>query len=113
MLLENIPLYPEIGQNDAAIGYNVDGEFTVGFWPNWGPPYYGEGFYLAADEDGPGGHPWTYIAPDMGPYPSGWQHPRVLNLFRECRSVGIGLYYDEIPAPAEATSWSRLKSLFR
>jgi len=108
---DNIPLWPEIGQNDASIGASVSGEFTIGFWGNWGPPFSIAGFFIAADVDGAGGRPWTYIAPDLG-VPSGWQHPNVVGPFDDCHSLGIGLYYDDVPSPAEASSWGRLKALF-
>jgi len=110
VVFENVPRWPEVGQNDVAVGVIVSGEFTVGFWGNWEPYPWG-GYFIAADEDGAGGRPWVYIAPGHG-LPSGWQHPGVVPIFRDCRSLGIGLYYGESPTPVEAPSWGRVKRLF-
>ena len=38
----------------------VEGEFTVGIWCDW--PTDVIGFYVGADENGPGGHPWTNVS---------------------------------------------------
>jgi len=106
---DNIPLWPEVGENAVAIDHAVDGEFTIGYWPDWGP-YPGEpGFFCAADESGPKGHPWTYVAPGIG-LPSGWQDPDVA--FGDCRSLGIGLYFHEGLTPARGPTWGAVKSLF-
>jgi hypothetical protein len=65
---------------------------------------------MAADETGSGGHPWTYIAPDIG-VPSGWQPPNFV--FDDCHGLGIGLYYDDVPTRIEAPTWGTLKAPFR
>jgi hypothetical protein len=110
VVFQNIPFWPQIGQNDVSIGVVVSGEFTIGFWGNWGPPFSSADFYIAVDED-VDGHPWTYIAPDIGP-PSGWQHPSVVGPMHDCRSLGIGVYYGDPPTPVDATSWSHVKRLY-
>jgi hypothetical protein len=112
VVFENLQTWPQVGQHDVAIGATVSGEFTIGFWPDWGPPPAPELYFIASDEDGADGHPWTYIAP-ASVYPSGWQHPNAVGAFEGCRSLGIGLYYDEPPTPVEAPTWGALKSLFR
>ncbi len=113
---ENIPVWPAIGRNNVSLTLDVDDEFTVGCWGRW------EGqscwWYFAADEDGEAGHPWTYIAPDIG-YPSGWQHPAVV--FGGTRSMGMGVYFTNEPTSvpdsqedqgAPGTTWGSIKALF-
>jgi hypothetical protein len=109
ILFDNIPIWPEVGQSDVAIGLVVSGEFTVGYWGNWGPGTL-EAWFTAVDYDGSLGRPWTYVAPDLG-LPTGWQNPDVL--FPPVTSLGIGLYYGDVPVPAEAPTWGALKALFR
>ena len=66
--------------------------------------------YVCADESGPGGHPWTNIAPGIG-YPSGWQNPNVV--WPNCRSLGIGATITEEPSPVESVTWGAIKTLFQ
>lgn len=106
-LPENVPPWPTIGQNDFPIGLGVSGEFTVGYWADHSSaicPY-----YIAADLNGPGGHPWVNIAPGIG-YPTGWQDPSMI--WGPTQSLGIGVYFQPPPTEVTSETWGRLKSLF-
>lgn len=105
----NVPYWPQIGENDVPVELEVEGEFTIGFWGDWSSQV--AAFFIAVDQNGGGGHPWTYVAPEIG-YPAGWHHP-VDAGWHDCVSLGIGVYYTAEPTPANATSWSRVKRLFR
>jgi len=104
----NTSYWPTCVENDIEIGCCVNGDFAVGYWADW-PGGCCE-YWCCADENGPGGHPWTCIAPGIG-YPSGWQHPNVV--FSECVSMGIGVTVTEDPSPVESETWGALKSFFR
>ena len=103
----NVPYWPTIGQNDFEVGCTVSGEFTLGFWSN--NPYFNP-YFIASDENGPGGHPWTNIAPGIG-YPTGWNHPNVV--WPDCQSLGIGFYVLEAPSPVSVGTWGSIKALFK
>lgn len=105
--LDNIPYWPDCGQNDIAIECCVSGEFTVGWWADFTDQQLQ--WYMCADENGPGGHPWTCIMPGIG-YPTGWQHPEIV--FGECQSLMIGAYFEAGPSPSQSPSWGRIKALF-
>lgn len=47
------------------------------------------GWFVATDEDGPSGYPWTNVAPGIG-FPTGWQH--AADIFGACQSFGFGVY---------------------
>jgi len=100
--------WPSCLENDIEIGCCVGGDFAVGYWGDW--PDAGCPYYCCADENGPGGHPWTCIARGIG-YPSGWRHPNVV--FSECVSMGIGVTVTEVPSPPESETWGALKTFFR
>ena len=113
----NIPFWPDYGQNDVSIGCDVTGEFTLGFWANfWASA---PQWYICADEDGPGGYPWTCIAPDIG-YQTGWNHVSVV--FPDCKSLLIGAFFNRDPSgieefpedgpPAQSPTWGRIKAIF-
>jgi hypothetical protein len=59
--------------------------------------------------DGPGGHPWTCIAPGIG-YPSGWQDPSVV--WGETQSMGCSVNFEQ-STPIEPATWAVVKALFR
>ncbi len=74
------------------------------------------------DEDGPGGCPWTCIAPDIG-YPTGWAHPNIVWDPGLCKSLFIAPFFaprnpadvEEFPegaGAAEFGSWGQIKALF-
>jgi len=103
----NVGYWPDCNENNIEIGCCVSGDFAVGYWqPLWAGVC---PFYCCADENGPGGHPWTCIAPGIG-YPSGWQNPDVV--WPDCVSLGIGATIIEGPSPAESRTWGAVKALF-
>ncbi len=105
--LYNVPYWPTVGQNDLFFGRDVHTDFTVGYWADFSASPCG--WYLAADQDGFGGHPWTNIAPGTG-YPTGWQRPDVV--WSACQSLGIGAV-DGMISPVESATWGQLKQLLR
>jgi hypothetical protein len=102
-----IPVWPEIGQFDVDLNIAVSGPFTVGYWGNW--PGTLNAWFCAADTDGPGGAPWTCIAPEIG-YPTGWSDPSIV--WGATQSMGCAAYFEQA-TPVEAETWGTLKSLFR
>ncbi len=101
-------IWPEISQHDVEIvEYINEAEFTVGLWADLGVEPCS--WYIAVDEDGPEGHPWTNVAPGVG-YPTGWQHPAVI--WGVTSSLGIGFYWGPF-SPIESETWGRVKRLFR
>jgi hypothetical protein len=101
-------LWPNISQHDVEVmSFVTQGEFTVGLWADTGAGSCT--WFIASDEDGPGGHPWTFALPGAG-YPTGWQHPG--EVWPGCRSLGIGLYWGPF-SPTESPSWGAIKRLFR
>lgn len=110
---EQIAFWPEISTHDVQVCCQTDGDHFVGYWPAW--PLNGAVWFVAGDEDGPGGGcPRTKIAPDIG-YPSGWQHPEVVATFSGCQALGIREYSglgDCAPTPARTTTWGRVKALY-
>ena len=117
----NIPFWPECGQNDFHVGCDVTGEFTLGFWADFSQQ--APQWYICVDENEPGGHPWTCIAPGIGE-PTGWHHPEVVgDPWTECKSLFIAPFFaprdpagvEELPAgdgsPPPKT-WGQIKALF-
>ncbi len=105
---QQIGFWPSITQNDFEIGYCLDGEFTVGYWADFSTDVCG--WYIASDEDGFGGYPWTNVAPGIG-FPTGWQSPAVV--WGVCQSLGFGVYFEEGGmTPVESATWGEIKSLF-
>ena len=100
--------WPSVSQHDADIpdcAFSGDA-LTVGYWGNW--PGQGVGWYVAGDHNGPGGHPWTNLAPGSG-YGTGWADPSIV--WGGVMSLGLGLYYGE-PTPARSATWGVVKALF-
>ncbi len=109
-VLTNIPFWPSVGQNNLEVGegWCVNETFTVGYWADFSLSECW--WYVASDESGVGGYPWTNIAPGIG-YPTGWQDPSVV--WESCRSLGIGVFFDAGgPSPAQSPTWGRIKVLF-
>jgi len=102
----DIAYWPEVSEHVVPLNLPVTGTVSVGFWPTW----VGElaPLYVAVDQDGPGGCPWTNIAPDIG-YPDGWQHPGIV--WGEVQSLGIGVTTQNTTA-VESSSWSAINSLY-
>lgn len=110
---QNLPIWPEVGDNIYITQLYIETDITVGFWGNW--PGMPAGFEVGADEEGiDTGHPWTNIAPGL-PWPSGWQHPDVVWDYprRHTESLGLGIDVDRGPSPVVAPTWGSVKSLFR
>jgi hypothetical protein len=105
--LTNVPFWPSIGQSNVQVGANVTGEFSVGYWADFSAAVCA--WYIASDEDGFGGYPWTNIAPGIG-YPTGWNHPAIV--WGACQSLGFGVYFGEGTTPVEAATWGKIKDLF-
>jgi hypothetical protein len=106
-----ILFWPSVSFHDVEVGeVPSPGPHFIGFWPNW-PGH--QGWYLGADEDGPGlGSPRTKIAPGLG-YPTGWNHPVIVPQFSNCRDLAIREYCIEVPpTAARKTTWGRIKSLY-
>jgi hypothetical protein len=107
--LAPVPFWPTVGQKDIEMDVTVSGDFTVGYWGDFPGSY--ALFFCAADENGPGGHPWTCIAPGIG-YPSGWQNPSVIEPWAQVKALGCGVYFEQ-GTPVESETWGALKALFR
>jgi hypothetical protein len=105
--MTNIPWWPAVGQNDVEMDVLVTAPFTMGYWGPW--PEASAWYFCAADQNGPGGHPWTCIAPGIG-YPSGWQDPAVV--WPNAKSMGCGVYFEQ-STPAESETWGAIKAMFR
>ena len=104
---ESVPSWPTVAQNDIEMNIAVTGPFTIGCWGNW--PGAGNAYFVAADENGPGGHPWTCIAPGQD-YPSGWQNPAIV--WPNAKSMGCGVYFEQ-GTPVESESWGSIKAFYR
>lgn len=113
-----IPFWPECGENRFYIGCDVTSEFTLGFWADFSHDI--QDWYVCADENGPGGYPWTCISPAQ-PHYTGWHHVNVV--FPDCKSMVIGPLFnprdpagvDECPEggpPAESPTWGQIKAIF-
>lgn len=104
--------WPEISAHDIQVCCETGGDHFVGYWGNW--PLLQAGWYIAADENGPGsGCPRTKFAPGIG-YPTGWGHPNLVPIF-QCRDLGIREYAglgDCEPTPAGKSTWGRIKALY-
>jgi hypothetical protein len=102
-----IGFWPTITMHEIEIGCCVDGEFTVGYWGDFVDQACG--WYVAYDQNGFGGYPWTCFAPGAG-YPTGWGDPNLMGY--TCQSLGLGLTATDDPSPAESQTWGSIKSLF-
>jgi hypothetical protein len=101
--------WPAISQHDIDTPDVIvaGGELTVGYWGDW--PGAGVQWYCAADLNGPGGHPWTNLAPGSG-YGTGWHDPSIV--WGPTQSMGLGFYYSAEPTPAASVTWGAIKSFF-
>ena len=94
VVFRNIPLWPEFGENDVSIGIEVAGEFTIGFWGNWGPPFSTADFFIASDEDGAGGNPGA-LPLSVRADPSGNDSPRQPNPGQPVPALPMSLGADQ------------------
>ena len=93
------------GAFGEAIAAESGGNVTCAeIWATTSP-----GYIVAADLDGAGGHPWTYIAPGIG-YPTGWNDPSII--WGTTQSLGLGGVFSGC-SPAESRSWGSMKALFQ
>jgi hypothetical protein len=116
IVFANVPNWPTLAQNDVNMLIDVSGEFTIGFWGDW--PGLANGYFIGADQNGFGGHPWTNIAPGIG-YPTGWNDPSIV--WGPTQSLGIGAWFVAGQScgpccghdPAEAPTWGSIKTMFK
>lgn len=113
LLFENVAYWPTVGQNEVEMNVGVVQDFTVGYWGNWPNEYCP--YYIAQDLDGPGGHPWSCIAPGIG-YPSGWQDPSIV--WGPMQSLGCGVVFragspQTIGEETQGSTWGSIKTLFQ
>ncbi len=109
IVFEDIPIWPNLGRYDVEIPVQVTGPFTVGSWGDW--PWAGPGYWWGVDQDGPTGHPWTYVKEGYG-YPPDWQNPDDIWGPGYLTSMGIGVHFTTGGTPAEPGTWGGVKSLF-
>lgn len=102
--------WPSVSRHTAILdGCCTSGDFWVGCWGNW--PGEGCAYFFAADLDGPGGCPYTNIAPSST-WPTGWQNVSVV--WGPTAAMGIGAEIHPCGAtPTHATTWGRIKGLYR
>jgi hypothetical protein len=101
-------MWPNISVHDVdTVDGIVNGDFWVGYWPNWpGGP---SGWFIGADLDGFGGLPFTNIAPGIG-YPTGWNNVSVV--WGPTQAIGIGAWLTEEVIPVEESTWGAIKALY-
>lgn len=80
-----IGFWPTVTEHRITVQSPVSDEWFVGFWGNW--PGQTCGWFLAADENGPGGMPRTKFAPGIG-YPTGWGDPNETSIW-DVSALGI------------------------
>ncbi len=115
---ESIPLWPDVAGLEYAVEAAVGNNFYVGTQADFG---LSSTFWNAVDLDGPGGSPWTCIAPGLG-FPVGWNDPSIVwTEFGQTKSMGYGVYIersssvDELPGDEvfdPQTTWGSIKALF-
>ncbi len=84
--LSAVATWPQTSRHDVEVAALVEGKWWVGYWGDW--PGAQAGWFIGADEDGPGGCPRTNVAPGLG-LPQGWEHPSILSSWASCRSLAI------------------------
>jgi hypothetical protein len=111
--------WPEVSAHQVQVCCPAGGSHFVGFWGRW--PEDLHAWYIASDEDGPGGSPRTKISPDAGgELPTGWHHANVV--WEDCKALGIReLAYDGdcivsgVPDPEpgyRSRTWGAIKALY-
>ena len=109
--LPAVPAWPEVGRYSVGLTEppSVDGVWWVGFWGRWA--HMDPGFWIGADQNGPGGgSPKTKIAPGQQ-WPEGWQD--VPAEWGPTAALGIGAEVEECPTLVESPTWGAIKALFR
>lgn len=123
-----IAVWPEISAHNVQVCAPAGGEHFVGFWGDWpGNPV--DIWFIAADEDGPGGCPRTKVSNQLDPkyWPEpGWHHPNVVAPFEDCKALGIREYAgpgecatSSVPdddmdgaAARKPSTWGAIKALY-
>ncbi len=82
----DIAEWPEVSRHSVSFSIDLPEQWWLGFWGNW--PGEDAAWFLAADEDGPGGCPRTNYAPGNG-YPTGWNHPDIVFGWENCKALAI------------------------
>lgn len=107
-----IDSFPNVSRHQIEMpaGCCVDSEWWIGFWGNW--PGERSDWFVGADQDSDYSRmPLTNIAPGLE-YPSGWQYVSVV--WGATAAVGIGAMIRPCePTPTVATTWGRVKALYR
>lgn len=82
-----VATWPEVSEHHVPLSCPVHPRtFWVGYWGAW--PGQNQGWYVGADGNGPGGDPYTKIAPGQG-FPEGWQNVSIV--FGPTQALGIGV----------------------
>ncbi|MBD3333898.1 MAG: hypothetical protein GF355_00095 [Candidatus Eisenbacteria bacterium] len=112
-------IWPEYSLHEITLECCVEGEHYIGYVVNWGSN--NPGWYIMADEDGPGGCPRTLVPEGCGE-PIGWQHPADVDdpggsaLFPGARALGIREIAETscttFPTPVVPGTWGSIKSLY-
>lgn len=110
-----IATWPNVSTHDACLDppCTIDGApFWVGFFPT--DPLWLCGYWVAADTNGPGGCPFTNIAPQTG-YPTGWHDCSIV--WGPTAAIGIGAWIGQGdacagPVPTRESSWGRIKQTY-
>ena len=85
-----VALWPDVSVHDFPLNQgtgNTCRSLWIGYWADFSQTDCG--FYVAADLDGPGGVPYTNIAPGIG-YPTGWNNVSVV--WGPTQALGIGAW---------------------
>jgi hypothetical protein len=107
-----VATWPNVSTHDFAITGTgeINGIVWFGYWADWNDQPCG--YLVAADTNGIGGCPYTYIGPDLL-YPYGWNNVSVV--WGPTQSIGIGAWVGPAcgPTPIEPTTWGAIKGLYR
>ncbi|MBU1951066.1 MAG: hypothetical protein KJ927_20310 [Candidatus Eisenbacteria bacterium] len=111
VLPENIAFWPDISTHNVQVCCTTNGPHFVGFWGNW--PTGNDGWFVAADENGPpSGCSRAKVTPGS-PYGEGWVEVELA--FPNCKALGIREFAglgDCQPTPIRRTNWGRIKALY-
>ncbi len=81
-----IAFWPSLSRHEIAINASPTGSaWWVGYWGQW--PETVAAWFVGADTDGPGGKPYTYVAPGLG-FPTGWNNVSIA--WGPTQALGIG-----------------------
>ncbi len=106
-VFQNIAIWNSISQHDADMNIRVYGPFSIGYWADFSNETCQ--WFVAVDQEGAGGMPWTCVAPGIG-YPAGWNNPSTI--WGPTQSLGLGVWFGEGGSPVETQTWGSIKALF-